>query len=269
MWGILPWSDSHKWQEITCPKICYGFKPIPTHITLANFLSTSIDVGWVNITHATLQNLNADKCAEILRLAPALEYHYVREYVPSYDNLKIFIHSRLRTLDTSDGTIQFLDRINIPSLEEWTQDAVLYSLVVTAMVSLLERSNCRQKILKLHGIWVSPNKLLILFQVTPSLEWLQILFLPTQDHDDALDDILPQIFCSPPVKSTIPADASRKTPLPRLQYMSTSKSQTSDETAMELSKLVDEGAKFQILDTFDGDGDFLENYRKRMGRENR
>ena len=38
---------------------------------------------------------------------------------------------------------------------------------------------------------------------------------------------------------------------------------------MELSKLVDAGATFQILDTFDGGGgDFLENSRKRMGREN-
>jgi hypothetical protein len=36
---------------------------------------------------------------------------------------------------------------------------------------------------------------------------------------------------------------------------------------MELLKLVDEGAKFQIADTIEG-GDFLENFRKRItGRE--
>ena len=35
-------------------------------------------------------------------------------------------------------------------------------------------------------------------------------------------------------------------------------SETSDETAMELLELVDEGAKFQIIDTSEN-GDFLEN----------
>ena len=37
---------------------------------------------------------------------------------------------------------------------------------------------------------------------------------------------------------------------------------------MELLELVDEGAKFQIIDTSEN-GDFLENFRKKMGKESR
>ena len=37
---------------------------------------------------------------------------------------------------------------------------------------------------------------------------------------------------------------------------------------MELLKLVDEGAKFVISDDLEG-GDFLTNFRERMGREGR
>ena len=44
--------------------------------------------------------------------------------------------------------------------------------------------------------------------------------------------------------------------------------ETSDETAIELLKLVDEGAKFVISDDLEG-GDFLTNFRERMGREGR
>jgi hypothetical protein len=218
---------------------------------------------------------------------------------PSHDNLEIFIHSRLRTLDTSDGTMRFLNGINLPSLEEWTQDAELDSLLVTAMVSLVKRSNCCLKILKLHNILVGQNDLSILLEAMPSLERLQICFHPSaRNRNHAMDDVLVRIFCSLPVKSTIPADAIRETFLPRLQFMEciststrfpwdrvpqlyrhghrrsltlkspTEGSRISNETAMTLLKLVDEGAKFQILDTFNG-GDFLENFRKRMGRESR
>ena len=46
----------------------------------------------------------------------------------------------------------------------------------------------------------------------------------------------------------------------------TNRSQTPDETAIKLLKLVEEGAKFQIFDYSMG-GDFLENFTMRMGKE--
>ena len=56
-----------------------------------------------------------------------------------------------------------------------------------------------------------------------------------------------------------------------LTLKSTAKeSQISDETALQLLKLTDEGVDLQILDkTTRMGGDFLENFRKRMGMEGR
>jgi hypothetical protein len=97
-----------------------------------------------------------------------------------------------------------------------------------------------------------------------------------------MDDILARIFNSPPGNSTIPSeDASRESFLPRLQFMecttscgtapfswnhipqlyrqghrrsltlksAAKESHISDETALQLLKLTDEGVDLQILDT--------------------
>ena len=149
---------------------------------------------------------------------------------------------------------------------------------MTTMVSLLKRSGCCLKMLNLSG---TSYDLFILLQAIPSLERLQLKYQP----NDVLHDVFDRIFRSPVDGSIIPlGDTPHETFLPRLQFMEyakpfswdrvpqlyrqgcrhsltlkfpTNSTQTSDETAMELLKLVDEGAKFQILDTFDGGGDFL------------
>jgi hypothetical protein len=204
----------------------------------------------------------------------------------------IILHSQLRMLGTSHGATTLLNAIVVPALEEWTHhgDAYNPSLVAT-MVSLLKRSGCCLKMLDLSG---ASFDLPILLQAIPSLERLQLGYQP----DDVLHDIFDRIFRSPTDRCIIPlGDTSLETFLPRLQFVEyrtpfswdrvpqlyrqghrhsltlkfpTTSTQTSDETAMELLKLVDEGAKFQILVTFEGrGGDFLENFRKRMGRESR
>ena len=170
-------------------------KPFPTYLTLENFPPTSIDIGWDKITHATLHTLSADECIEILRRAPALEHCQVRKFMePSDDNLRTFIHSRLRTLDTSDGAGKSLNGINVLSLEQWTHNQELSFLPVTVVVSLVERSSCCLKILNLHGISAGLDGLLILYQAMPSLERLQMhLQSSTRDRNHAMDDILIRI----------------------------------------------------------------------------
>jgi hypothetical protein len=272
-------------------------KPSPTHLQLRNFPPTSIDIGWDNLTHATLYSLSANECFEVLRLAPSLEYYHASRLIrvepsggPTVNlDTTITLLPRLRILVTPHEATKFLDAIVVPALEEWTHDGDSDPSLVTTMVSLLKRSGCCLKVLDFTG---ASDDLPILLQAIPSLERLQLKY----QLSDVLHDIFDRIFRSPVDGSIIPlGDTGREPFLPRLQFMEyetpfswdrvpqlyrqgdrhsltlkfpTDMLETSDETAMELLKLVDEGAKFQIVDTFHG-GDFLENFRNKMGRESR
>ena len=282
------------------PKFVMKSKPFPTKLTLTEFPPTTIDIGWDNITHAMLWDLTADECLEVLQRAPALEYCQAQlQDDATSDNLgTTILHRRLRSLSSSYNGTRFLKAINIPSLEEWTHNTRGDPLPVTAMVSLLKRSGCCLKILNLQHIRAPPDDLFILFQVMPSLERLQLHFWSVLNADGVMDDILARIFNSPSINSTIPSeDTHRGSFLPYLQFIecttgyetapfswnhipqlyrqghrrsltlkSTAKeSHISDEIALELLKLTDEGVDLQILDTTTGaHGDFLENFRKKI-----
>ena len=283
--------------SFSAQKIIMKSKPFPTFLRLDNFSPKSIDIGLNNIMEANLSYLTTDDCAEVLRQAPALErFHVEKLQTPDGPTVHVdssIIHPRIRSLGLPVEAINLLNMINVPTLEEWTQDACGSTLPATAMVSLLQRSSCCLKILNLQRLSVGLNNFATLFQATPFLEHLEMNFM---DRSNGVDDILVRIFHSPPVQSS-----SHESFLPRLQFLActtcfsmnalfpwdripdlhrlgyrcsltlksyANASDTSDETAMELLNLVDEGAKFLIFDSIEG-GDFLENSRKRMGTEGR
>ena len=274
-------------------------KPYPTLLTLMNFSPTSIDIGWDNIIRASLYNLNANECLEVLRRAPALECCLAEPWDDVTVEFGTTIHPHLRSLDILSRGPKFLDAINVPSLEEWFHNTDNGPLPVTAMVSLLERSGCCLKILDLQNTSASPEDLSILFKAIPSLERLQLHFVSVKKTDGVMDDILARIFNSTPCNSTIPSEeVSRQSFLPRLQVLecmpsftmfaafswnhipqlycqghrrslalksAAEESHISDDTALQLLKLIDEGVNLQILDrTTEAGGDFLENFRKRV-----
>ena len=279
-------------------------KPFPTHLKLTNFSPTSIDIGWDNITRANL-SISASEWLEVLKRAPALEYCLAELRDDAMVDLgTTILHRRLRSLNSSYSGTRLLDAINVPSLEEWTQNCILGPLQVTAMASLLKRSRCCLKILNLQQLSALPGDLSILLEAIPSLEQLRFHFWAVLGPDGAMDDLFARIFNSPLSNSTLPSEeATCESFLPRLQFMectssfkvfilfswdriprlyrqghrrsltlkSTAKeSQISDETALQLLKLTDEGVDLQILDkTTRMGGDFLENFRKRMGMEGR
>jgi hypothetical protein len=283
-------------------KFAMKHKPFPTFLTLLNFSPTSIDIGWDNITHAFLYNMNTNECLEVVKRAPALEYCAVTPGDDATVNLDtITLHSRLRSLKCSSEETTFLEAINVPALEEWIQNTDGGPLPLTAMVSLLRRSGCCLKILNLQHVSASFNNLSILFQAMPSLERLQIQFWTFNDANGVMDDILGRIFNSPPSDSAISSEeATCQSFLPRLQFIECTTSITmlapfswnhipqlyrqghlgrrsltlrsaaeesdmTDETALQLLKLADEGVDLQILDqTPERGGDFLENFRKRV-----
>jgi len=137
-------------------KIVMKSKPFPMYLRVENLTPTSIDIGWKNLTDANLGMLTTDECAEILRQAPALEHlhvdHFLKPDGPSLNVDSFIIHSRICSLDLPAEANFFLNMINVPSLEEWTQDAEGDTLPVMTMVSLLKRSSCCLKILNLDNL---------------------------------------------------------------------------------------------------------------------
>ena len=287
-------------ETLATPKFTMKSKPFPTQLTLDNFSPTSIDIGWDNITRAVLFNLNANECLDVLRRTPTLEYCLAEPWDDAWGdatvNLGTTIHPHLRSLDISYGGTTFLDAINVPSLEEWIHNTEGAPLPLAAMVSLIQRSGCCLKILNLKHISELPDDLFILFQAMLSLEHLQLHFRSVRNPQGVMDDILARIFNSPPANSAIPEETFSKTFLPRLQFMeirtlatapfswnhlpqlyrqghcrsltlksAAKESHISDDTALELLKLTDEGVDLQILDTTTrAGGDFLENFRKKI-----
>ena len=284
------------------PKFVMKSKPFPTQLTLTEFPPTKIDIGWDNITRAILCDLTADECLEVLQRTPVLEYCLAELRDDATGNLgTTILHRRLRSLKSSYNGTRFLEAINVPSLKEWTHNTRGRGdpLPVTAMVSLLKRSGCCLKILNLQKISVPPEDLSNLFHAIPSLERLQLHFWSVENADGVMDEILARIFNSPSFNSTIPSeDANRESFLPYLQFMecttsceaapfswshipqfyrqghrhsltlksAAKESHISDETALELLKLADEGVDLQILDTTTrARGDLLEILRKKVG----
>ena len=271
---------------------------LKTAVTLINFSPTLIDIGWDNITRRNLCDMYGDECLDILRRMPALEYCLASPWSEATGDFGTTIHPHLRSLDISSQGTTFLDAINVPSLEKWSHDTEGTPLPVAAMVSLLQRSGCCLKRLNLQGIPAPPDDLSNLFQAMPSLERLQLEFKSVKNADGVMDDILARIFNSPSGNSTISLEeASRESFLPRLRVMkcttscrrapfswnhiprlyrqghrrsltlksAAEESDISDDTALELLKLTDDGVDLQILDTTTrACGDFLENFRKRV-----
>jgi len=280
-------------------KFAMKTKPFPTQLTLDNFSPTSIDIGWDNITHVNVSNISTSQCLQLLRLAPALEYCVLDPWDdPPLSFNTTILQPRLRSLYFLYGGEALLEAIKVPFLEEWTQKCHGVSLPVITMVSLLERSGCYLKILKLEGVLLSTN-FRVLLQAMPSLEHLRLDVLQNRSHDGEMDDILARIFRSPSSTSAIPPEEpTRELFLPRLQFMECTggnpefplfswdympqlfreghrrsltlksvayPSHISDETASQLLNLVDEGVDLKIFDeTTDAGGNFLENFRKKV-----
>ena len=268
----------------------------PTHLMLGNFPLTSINIRWDNITHITLRDTSAEAYINVLRRAPGLESYNIS----IYSRCKIrkpIVHPRLRSLHLSRSHYieDFLGAVTLPSLEEWTQDMCTQGLPVAAMVSFFKRSSCCLKVLHLTTFSHHSKDLNTLLQAIPTLERIH-LSSDILGLNKLMDDVLARLFRPAPASGIILVEGhTPESFLPRLQFMEcntverdapfswdrlpqlyrqghrrslvlktiVNKSDISDETALQLLKLADEGLELQIFDISIG-GYFLENFRKRM-----
>ena len=267
-----------------------------THLKLINFPSTSINIRWDNITHATLSELTIDEGLNFLRQASSLEYYCVS--MCALRDLGLtnpIVHPRLRSLHLSTkGDLNYvLKEINLPSLEEWTQNTNDTHTTLGAMQPFLWRSGYRLKVLNLYSLRYLSTVLETLLQEIPSLERIRLSFLSTHAvAKDIMDDILTRIFYSVP-------ECRAPTFLPHLQLIEyqindgpysgpppfswdyipkfyrdghrrslklrvfTRQLKMTDQTAVQLLQLVNEGVDLQIIDETIG-GDFLENFKNQI-----
>jgi hypothetical protein len=272
-----------------------------THLKLVYFPPTSINVRWDNITHATFYQITIDEGLDFLRRAPSLEYYCVYLYGRD-DNDEIslnpIVHPRLHSLNLSTPSKEFLDTVNLPSLQEWIQNTRGGHLPLGAMLSFLKRSRCPLKVLNLNADPRRSADFRCLLEILPSLESLRLSFSKAFDSATLMDDILIRIFRSASGSSDTSVDALLESFLPNLQFMecrtgsthapfswdripqlyfqghrrsltlkcAATNSHISDKTALRLLQIVDEGFDLQIPDATQN-GDFLENFRNRMREE--
>ncbi|KIM37338.1 hypothetical protein M413DRAFT_423561 [Hebeloma cylindrosporum] len=274
-------------------------KANPTYLTLIKCSSRSIRIGRDNLTNAMVDVLSVNKCIELLRLAPVLEYFHVVKCIETSRNIhvngfQVLVHLRLRSLNLPISLPKtFLESINLPSLTEWKQHMGSQPIPVAAMLSLLERSRCCLEALTLYGIPPPAEALSDLLQEIPSIERLCLSFDLKWIQDTVLmDNILTRIFHKIPISS---ADAATpKSFLPHLQIIDCQsyndehiplfswkpipehyregrrrslrlksaafKRYMTAETALQLIQLVDEGVDLQITDKETG-LDFIEECR--------
>jgi hypothetical protein len=281
---------------MSAPKFVMESKLNPTRLKLTDFPLTSINICWGNVTHATLCEITIDKGLDFLRRAPSLEYYRVSMYEPQENEdiglINPILHPRLRSLHLSTDCLQdVLEVINVPSLEEWTQDR-FDELHVAAMLSLLERSGCCLKILNLDGHSPPAEDIETLLQAIPSLERIQLSSSWLFGSQAMIDAILTRIFLSVPTISV--ENPTSESFLPRLRFIEcrtdrfaslvswgcipelyrhghrqsltlkgfAHKSDITDQTALQLLQLTDEGVDLQIADLTMG-GNFLENFKNR------
>ena len=268
----------------------------PTRLKLTEFPLTSINIRWGNVTHATFRQITIDEGLDFLRPAPSLEYYRVSMYEPQENEdigfINPILHPRLRSLDLSTDCLQHvLEVINVPSLEEWEQDRGGEPRVA-AMLSLLERSGCCLKILNLDDLPPPDEDIETLLQAIPSLEHIQLSSSWLFGNRTIIDVILTRTFLSVPTISV--ENPTSESFLPHLRFIEcrtdrfaslvswgyipelyrhghrqsltlkgfAHESDITDQTALQLLQLTDEGVDLQIVDLTKG-GNFLENFRNR------
>lgn len=279
------------------PHFMMGSEFTPTHLTLGDFPLTSISIRWDNVTHLTLHDITGEDCVDVLERVPRLEYYNV--FLLGRCEIRTpILHRRLRSLhlSSSNHIEDFLEAIHLPSLEEWSQDMETRPLPVATILSFFKRSGCCLKVLHLAGLNSHSKGLNTLLQAIPTLERIHLSFYYGFGVRPIMDDILARIFLPVPVSdSNLVEGPTIESFLPCLQFLEcntreqnapvswdciprlyhqghrrslmlktiVSKSDISDETALQLLQLADEGCDFQIFDASIG-GCFLKNARKRM-----
>jgi len=282
------------------PNFMMESKFAPTQLMLIGFPLVSVNICWDSITHLTLHiyNITSEDAIDFLERAPRLEYYEISIVPWELTFGKHVLHPLLRSLKITDHYAEdFLNAITLPSLEEWTQALAGAYRPVQTMLYLLERSGCHLKVLNLTQVpdYSDPDYsedfggLDVLFEAIPSLEHIKLSFKFTSSTG-FMDHVLTRIFHPPenptsasflPCLQSMHCISPDNSPfswdhIPELYCQSHRQSlalkstsqfpHITDETALQLLQLADDGVDLQIFDSYRGE-ELLEDFRERMDKE--
>ena len=195
--------------ESELPTFRMNSRPNPTHLTIENFPIWNIDIVWDSLKHFKAWGMTLDESMGLMQRAPHLQSCSLSIYLGRASfplPTTIVRHIGLRKLELFESQfyklIKFLNLIELPSLEEYHYQSDKGDIMADSVVSLLNRSGSRLKVLKLELEEEEPamediNKLL---NAVPYLQEFQLeLRRPGRKTAFIMDDLFIQLSSSPPV----------------------------------------------------------------------
>ena len=164
-------------------------EPSPTNLTLLTVDLRYVNIGWDDLTVASMANIGVDECLELIRRAPLLEALKLQRINPSSDVFPIpntrIVHPCLHSielLEISDETMVsgILDSLCLPSLKQWIHHYAHFPL--DNMISFIRCFSSRLKVFKMTIDGVDYHKVTGLLSHLSSLESLELRafrYLPT------------------------------------------------------------------------------------------
>lgn len=187
-------------------------RPSPTHLTIEKF-QVLIDIVWENLEYLKVWDTSIDSCIELIQRAPHLQSCSLSDLGKNSSALPTTIvrHMHLRKLELfgfpAGRLIEFLNLMKLPSLEEYRYQYYYSQFydegdIAASLVSLLNRSGCHLKVLKLEldGETPAMEDINQLLNAVPYLQEFQLkLRRPGQRTAFVMDDLFLQLSSSPPV----------------------------------------------------------------------
>ena len=194
-------------------------RPSPTNFSIDGFLLDDVDIFWDNLVNLNLCRTTLDGVLKVLRAAPLLEMCSLSNISPPIDDFPIpetvirlqYLHTlEVAWIEEIEVFCEFMDSLELPSLELWSVEFHGSVLEVDIMVSFLNRSGCSLETL---SIWQKGASAIEdferLLQAAPYLQHLQVRS-PRYDSSaiPVMDYILECLSTSPPHRTMQPDDSA-------------------------------------------------------------
>jgi len=173
----------------------------PTYLTLLSYFPfTEFNVSWENITHIILQCTDIPTCIDVAEKAHRLQVFRLCAICSSPEEQIYVRRPSLRSLQFDEQSVplaapvaQIIDRLELPCLEEWSYMGKSWRIPLGSILSLLERSSCRLKVVKIFALDPSCiDDFRAFLEAIPSLEHLSFS-LGLSNGQSTLNNILDRL----------------------------------------------------------------------------